>query len=147
MFFLPDPFLITLSLRQLFHSTQHEPSRCSTPAIELRHLLLRNHHPTTVYGLDLSPVPPLRAYPLNLEFIQGDFKGLVRPAADEPPEPAPRARLLRSRFQPPPHPRHDGLAALRRCRRLAARTGRVRRTARRVLCLASRLAAGNIPPA
>lgn len=45
---------------------------------------------TTVYGLDLSPVPPLRTQPPNLEFIQGDFKELVRPdgaSSDQLPDP------------------------------------------------------------
>ena len=51
---------------------------------------LATARPTTVYGLDLSPVPPLRAQPPNLEFIQGDFNELVRPAgtsSDQAPDP------------------------------------------------------------
>ena len=44
------------------------------------HSLATARPTTTVYGLDLSPVPPLHTQPPNLEFIQGDFKELVRPA-------------------------------------------------------------------
>ncbi|OCK94246.1 S-adenosyl-L-methionine-dependent methyltransferase [Cenococcum geophilum 1.58] len=54
------------------------------------HSLATARPTTTVYGLDLSPVPPLRTQPPNLEFIQGDFKELVRPdgtSSDQLPDP------------------------------------------------------------
>ncbi|KAK5132217.1 hypothetical protein LTR08_009277 [Meristemomyces frigidus] len=68
-----------------FHALLKEPKRlldigCGTGAMTVQ--LAHAYPEAKVYGLDLSPVPPIHAKPENVEYVVGNFRDLAGKAAD-----------------------------------------------------------------